>query len=140
VPAPLFAQLVPAFSPFSIERITMTPAENDVRLHQQMGEVLAEIRNIRDTLRQFEIKTDANRTTMHQRTDQLVDRLGKVEGSLAVVQEDVKEMKPTIDDVKAWRQRGIGGLFIVGIGASALSFLVTTYFSNIIGWMTKTGP
>lgn len=118
----------------------MSPAENDPRLHQQMGEVLAEIRNIRDTLRQSEIKTDANRTTMHQRMDQLVDRVGKVEGNVAGVQEDVKEMKPTIDEVKAWKQRGIGGLFIVGIGASAMTFLLTTYFSNIITWLTKTGP
>lgn len=118
----------------------MTPSENDPRLHQQMGEVLAEIRNIRDTLRQSEIKSDANRTAMHQRMDHLVDRVGKVEGNIAVVQEDVKEMKPTIDDVKAWRQRGIGGLFIVGIGASALSFLLTTYFTNIISWVTKAGP
>jgi hypothetical protein len=118
----------------------MTPDVNDPRLHQQMGEVLAEIRNIRDTLRQSEIKSDANRTTMHQRMDQLVDRVGKVEGNLAVVQEDVKEMKPTIDEVKAWRNRGIGGLFIVGVGASALSFLLSTYFTSIIAWMTKAGP
>ena len=77
---------------------------------------------------------------MHQRMDQLVDRVGKVEGNVAGVQEDVKEMKPTIDEVKAWKQRGIGGLFIVGIGASAMTFLLTTYFSNIITWLTKTGP
>lgn len=77
---------------------------------------------------------------MHQRMDQLVDRVGKVEGTITVVQEDVKEMKPTIDEVKAWRQRGIGGLFIVGIGASALSFLLTTYFTSIVAWMSKAGP
>jgi len=31
-------------------------------------------------------------------------------------------------------------LIIVGIGASALSFLITTYFSSILSWSAKSGP
>lgn len=117
----------------------MTPPD-DGNTHQQLGNLTAKVDMLIEASRRSEEKSDLSRSQMHQRMDHLVDRVGKVEGNLAVVQEDVKEMKPTIDDVKAWRQRGIGGLFIVGIGASALSFLVTTYFSNIIGWITKAGP
>ncbi|WP_275593271.1 DUF1515 family protein [Rhizobium gallicum] len=98
----------------------MTPTEFDPRLHQQMGEMLAEIRNLRDAFRQSEIKSDSSRATMHQRMDMLVDRVGKVEGNVAAVQEDISEMRPVTDDVKRWKLMGIGALAVIGIGGMAM--------------------
>ncbi|SCW38950.1 Protein of unknown function [Rhizobium mongolense subsp. loessense] len=98
----------------------MTPTEFDPRMHQQMGEVLAEIRNLRDAFRQSEIKSDSSRATMHQRMDMLVDRVGKVEGNVAAVQEDISEMRPVTDDVKRWKLMGIGALAVIGIGGMAM--------------------
>ncbi|WP_208603130.1 DUF1515 family protein [Rhizobium mongolense] len=89
-------------------------------MHQQMGEVLAEIRNLRDAFRQSEIKSDSSRATMHQRMDMLVDRVGKVEGNVAAVQEDISEMRPVTDDVKRWKLMGIGALAVIGIGGMAM--------------------
>ncbi|WP_183927770.1 DUF1515 family protein [Rhizobium mongolense] len=89
-------------------------------MHQQMGEVLAEIRNLRDAFRQSEIKSDSSRATMHQRMDMLVDRVGKVEGTVAAVQEDISEMRPVTDDVKRWKLMGIGALAVIGIGGMAM--------------------
>ncbi|APO74282.1 hypothetical protein AM571_CH01447 [Rhizobium etli 8C-3] len=89
-------------------------------MHQQMGEVLAEIRNLRDAFRQSEIKSDNSRATMHQRMDMLVDRVGKVEGNVAAVQEDISEMRPVTDDVKRWKLMGIGALAVIGIGGMAM--------------------
>ncbi|OWK26302.1 hypothetical protein AJ87_03050 [Rhizobium yanglingense] len=94
--------------------------EFDPRLHQQMGEMLAEIRNLRDAFRQSEIKSDSSRAVMHQRMDVLVDRVGKVEGNVAAVQEDISEMRPVTDDVKRWKLMGIGALAVIGIGAMAM--------------------
>ncbi|WP_074060843.1 DUF1515 family protein [Rhizobium etli] len=98
----------------------MSPTEFDPRMHQQMGEVLAEIRNLRDAFRQSEIKSDNSRATMHQRMDMLVDRVGKVEGNVAAVQEDISEMRPVTDDVKRWKLMGIGALAVIGIGGMAM--------------------
>lgn len=98
----------------------MTPTEYDPRMHQQMGEVLAEIRNLRDAFRQSEIKSDNSRSTMHQRMDQLVDRVGKVEGAVASVQEDVSEVRPVTDDVRRWKLMGIGALGVIGVGGMVL--------------------
>ncbi|MCZ3377410.1 DUF1515 family protein [Rhizobium sp. AG207R] len=98
----------------------MSPTDSDPRLHQQMGEVLAEVRNLRDAFRQSEIKSDNSRASMHQRMDQLVDRVGKVEGNLAAVQEDVSEMRPVTDDVKRWKLMGLGALGMIGIAGMAL--------------------
>ncbi|TDW21084.1 uncharacterized protein DUF1515 [Rhizobium azibense] len=97
----------------------MSP-DYDPRMHQQMGEVLAEIRNLRDAFRQSEIKSDSSRATMHQRMDQLVDRVGKVEGTVTAVQEDITEMRPVTDEVKRWKLMGIGALGMIGIGSMAL--------------------
>ncbi|TCU20870.1 uncharacterized protein DUF1515 [Rhizobium azibense] len=98
----------------------MSPTEFDPRMHQQIGEVLAEIRNLRDAFRQSEIKSDSSRATMYQRMDMLVDRVGKVEGTVAAVQEDISEMRPVTDDVKRWKLMGIGALAVIGIGGMAM--------------------
>ena len=97
----------------------MTP-EFDPRLHQQMGEVLAEVRNLRDAFRQAEIKSDSSRASMHQRMDQLVDRVGTLEGNVAAVKEDVSEMRPITEDVKRWKLMGIGALGVIGVGGMAM--------------------
>lgn len=98
----------------------MSPSDFDPRLHQQMGEMLAEIRNLRDAFRQSEIKSDTSRASMHKRMDQLVDRIGTVEGNVAAVQEDVSEMRPVTDDVKRWKLMGLGALGMIGIAGMAL--------------------
>jgi len=77
---------------------------------------------------------------MQKRMDDFGDRIGKVENISTETVKAVEKMKPTVDEVHAWKQRGIGALFIVGVGASALTFLLTTYFSNIVAWLTKAGP
>ncbi|AYG61505.1 DUF1515 domain-containing protein [Rhizobium jaguaris] len=55
-----------------------------------------------------------SRSSMHRRMDDLVDRVSKVETGMKDVQDDVKVMKPVTEEVRAWKQRGIGGLFVVG--------------------------
>lgn len=78
---------------------------------------------------------------MHGRMDAMIERVGKVEATVGDVQDDVKEMKPIVDEVKAWKQRGVGGLFIIGIGASAITFVVTIFltqsYNQILAWFGK---
>lgn len=114
----------------------MNPSDFDPRLHQQMGELLAEVRNLRDAFRQSEIKSDTSRSQMHTRLDLLVDRVGKVEGNVAAVQEDISEMRPVTDDVRRWKLMGLGALGIVGIGASALTFILTKFGTAAMAWLT----
>ncbi|EJC73797.1 Protein of unknown function (DUF1515) [Rhizobium leguminosarum bv. trifolii WSM2012] len=112
----------------------MNTSDFDPRLHQQMGELLAEVRNLRDAFRQSEIKSDNSRSQMHGRLNLLVDRVGKVEGTVSAVQEDISEMRPVTDDVRRWKLMGLGALGIVGIGASALTFVITKCGASAAGW------
>jgi hypothetical protein len=44
---------------------------------------------------------------------------------------------PTVDEVTAMKQRGIGALAVVGIAASMLTFLATQYFGEMTAWIIK---
>ncbi|NEJ11009.1 DUF1515 domain-containing protein, partial [Rhizobium leguminosarum] len=75
--------------------------------------------------------------TKFRRMDEIVDRVSKVETATVTFKEDIDEMKPTVDDVKIWRQRGIGALAIVGVGASAITFIVTKFGTAVLAWATS---
>jgi hypothetical protein len=92
----------------------------DATTHQQLGTLIAEVKNLREDFRRSEDKSDASRASIHRRMDELVDRVGKVEGAVAQVNDDVTEMKPVTDDVRRWKLMGIGALGMIGIGGIAL--------------------
>lgn len=125
----------------------MPPTTRDAALHQQLGELIAGTRAIQETnhrleemIQRSDEKSDLSRALMQKRMDDISERIREVESKSNATAETVGKMKPTVDEVHAWKQRGIGALFIVGIGASALTYLINAYFSNIISWLTKTGP
>lgn len=92
----------------------------DASVHQQLGTLIAEVKNLREDFRRSEDKSDASRASMHRRMDELVSRVGELEGQMTSVQEDVKEMRPITDDVRKWKLMGIGALGVIGIGGAAL--------------------
>lgn len=105
----------------------MAPPEIDAAVHRQLGELVAGLRGIQDdmremkaTLQRSEDKSAESRAAMHRRLDEAVDRIGRVESSVASVNEDVAEMKPVTDDVRRWRLMGIGALSMIGIAGVAL--------------------
>ncbi|MDC9807905.1 DUF1515 family protein [Rhizobium binxianense] len=115
----------------------MNAFEFDPRLHQQMGELLAEVRNLRDAFRQSEIKSDNSRSQMHGRLDLLVDRVAKVEGTVSAVQEDISEMRPVTDDVRRWKLMGLGALGIVGVGGTALGVSLAGVFDQVMKYLHR---
>lgn len=105
----------------------MSPPEIDAGVHRQLGELVAGMHALQDSLRRMEDagrrsedKSDASRAVVHRRLDEVVDRVGKVEGSMVLVQEDVAEMKPVTDEVRRWKLMGMGALAVTGLAAMAL--------------------
>jgi hypothetical protein len=117
----------------------MTPGEFSPSVHQQLGELVAGMRNLQESVRRSEDKSDASRATMHSRMDAMIERVGKVEAGVAEVQDDVKEMKPIVDQISIWRAKGMGGLAVIGIGTAAITFLITLVLTNsyhkILAWL-----
>ena len=106
-------------------------------MHQQLGSLTAKVDMLLEAVRRSEEKSDVSRASVYRKMDDISERVSKVETSLAGVQEDVAEMKPTVDQVEAWQQRGVGALFVVGVGASAVTFVLTQYMGNIFAWFGK---
>ncbi|OCP23150.1 MULTISPECIES: DUF1515 family protein [unclassified Ensifer] len=105
----------------------MSPADIDVSVHRQLGELVAGMRGLQESIRRIEEgaqraedKATSSRAGVHQRMDHLVDRVGDLETSVSTLGGDVAEMKPVTDDVKRWKLMGIGALGVTGIAAMAL--------------------
>lgn len=71
--------------------------------------------------------------------DDLVDRVGKVEGSVVQVSEDVNEMKPVTDDMRKWKLMGMGALAVVGLGGTALGVSIAGFFEQLSRFFKKKG-
>ena len=105
----------------------MAPPEIDAAVHRQLGELVAGMHGLQDSIRRMEEasrrsedKSEASRAVVHRRLDEVVDRVGKVESSIVTVQEDVTEMKPVTDEVRRWKLIGMGALGVTGLAAMAL--------------------
>lgn len=105
----------------------MSPPEVDAAVHLQLGELVAGMHGLQDSIRRMEEasrrsedKSEASRAVVHRRLDEVVDRVGKVETSIVTVQEDVTEMKPVTDEVRRWKLMGMGALGVTGLAAMAL--------------------
>lgn len=117
----------------------MFPVEIDVSVHRQLGELVAGMRGLQDSIRRIEEgaqraedKATSSRAGVHQRMDQLVDRVGDLEVSFSALGGDVAEMKPVTDDVKRWKLMGIGALGITGIAAMALGVSFAEVIRRIV--------
>lgn len=119
----------------------MTPPEYDASVHRQLGELVAGVKNLQESFRRSEDKSDQSRAAMHGRMDSMIERVGKVEATVTGVQEDVKEMRPVVEQITIWRNRGLGGIAVIGIGASAITFILTLIltqsYNQILAWFGK---
>jgi uncharacterized protein YlxW (UPF0749 family) len=110
-----------------MESMTMSPAEIDIVVHRQLGELVAGMRALQESIhrveegaRRAEDKSALSQASVHRRMDQLADRVSELEASASAIAADISEMKPVTDDVRRWKLMGIGALGVTGIAAMAL--------------------
>lgn len=75
---------------------------------------------------------DESRAELHRSVNDVGQRTSNLESEVAGLKAKISDVQAVTDEVKAWKQRGIGALGIVGIGASALTWLITAYFDSIV--------
>jgi len=92
----------------------------DASVHQQLGTLIAEVKNLREDFRRAEDRSEAGRALLHRRAEELVGRVGTLEGAMAAVKADIAEMKPVTEDVRKWKLMGMGALGVIGIGGASL--------------------
>lgn len=118
----------------------MASVELDAAMHRQLGELTASMHGLQESMRRVEEqsrrsedKSDQSRAVVHKRMDEMVNRVHSVEKTMAVVQEDVAEMKPVTDDIKRWKLMGVGGMTVIGFGAMALGVSFADALKRIAG-------
>ncbi|HEX7072957.1 MAG TPA: DUF1515 family protein [Hyphomicrobiaceae bacterium] len=97
-------------------------------IERALGVVIGKLESIEDRLH----RQDESRAALHKRMDDLVVRTTSLESEVTGIKGTIRDVQKVTEEVKAWKQRGIGALAIVGMGASALTWLITTYFDTIM--------
>ncbi|TCN30363.1 DUF1515 family protein [Sinorhizobium americanum] len=105
---------------------------DNANIHQQLGTLIAEVKNLRDDFRRSEDKSDRSRTKTHERIDDLVDRIAKIETAIVTQREDIDEMKPVTAQVRKWQLMGMGALAVVGIGGAAMGFTFASTVQRVL--------
>lgn len=107
----------------------MAPGDFDPSIHQQLGRLVEGMEGLKDSIRRMEDqsrrsedKAAESRAVVHRRLDEMVDRVGDVEQTVALVKDDVTDVKPVTDDMKRLRLMGVGFLSAIGMGGAALGF------------------
>ncbi len=114
--------------------------EIDAAVHRQLGELVAGMHGLQESLRRVEEqsrrsedKATESRAGMHRRMDEMVNRVGQVETSVSSLKDDVSDMKPVTDDVRRWKLMGIGALGMIGIGGIALGVSFADALKRVAG-------
>lgn len=76
-------------------------------------------------------RADQHRAVIHKRVDDLVGEVGDIKTSVETMKEDVADSKVVTDEVKQWKQRGVGALFVAGIAGTAIGGIVVGF---IVYW------
>ncbi|WP_287310719.1 DUF1515 family protein [Mesorhizobium sp.] len=85
-------------------------------VERTLGILLAKVEGIEKSI----AAGDQHRAVVHRRVDDLVEQVGDLNTEVAAMKGDVKDSKAITDEVKQWKQRGIGALFVSGIAGTAL--------------------
>lgn len=110
----------------------------DAGVHQQLGTLVAEVKNLREDLRRSEDRSDVGRVSMTRRMDELVERMRTLEGSMMLVKDDIAAMKPVTEDVRKWKLMGMGALGVIGIGGAALGVTFADVAKRVL-MLTRAG-
>ena len=113
----------------------------DTSLHQifdRLGSLTAEVaalrRDIQDSdarAEQHVERADQHRATVHRRVDEMVAEIGNLKSRVTSMETSVTDSKAVTDEVKKWKQRGIGALFVTGIASAAVS---STIVGLVVYW------
>ncbi|WPE19977.1 DUF1515 family protein [Shinella zoogloeoides] len=127
----------------------MAPTESEISasVHHKLGELFGTLRavqetqrRIEDTLRRSDEKSDASRAKLHNRVDELVDRVGSIEINVSThaadldgVRNEIKnEIKPVTNDVRRWKIVGMTTIAIIGLGGAAMGVTFAEAIKRLI--------
>jgi uncharacterized coiled-coil DUF342 family protein len=105
-------------------------------ISEAIGALRAEVAGLRRDLTESTRRADSHRAAIHKRVDEIAHEFGDVKAEIAeltanvaAMGEDVKDSKTVTDEVKQWKQRGVGALFVAGIAGTALGGIAVGFIA-----------
>ena len=98
-----------------------------------LGIQLAKVEGIERVL----ARADDQRAAMHHRLDAVVDDVSSLRTDVVGMKTTVSSTKEVTDEVRAWKQRGIGALGVVGFGASAITWAIMHWLDKIADFFNQ---
>jgi hypothetical protein len=113
-----------------VEGALMAASLNEI--YDRLGRLAATVEGMSEHLERQDAKSDASRTNMHRRLDEVVTRVGFLEMDMNTVKGTTAGMKEVTDEVRAWKQRGLGALGVIGIAGAALGGAAVYFFDQLL--------
>lgn len=100
-------------------------------IQRDLGRLLAEVENLKEGL----ARADEGRRTLHQRMDAVLQSLASIVNRQDDHAAELATIKPVVDDVRRWKQMGIGALAVVGLGGTALGATIAGSLETLLHWL-----
>lgn len=116
-------------------------------INRTLGALTAVVERMERALESSDHKADQHRSNVHRRLDDMLDQTGEIErrlnhleGRVAAVDRSLREdVMPTVTEVRIWKQRGVGALFVAGIAGSFVGATFFWLWQEIVAKVTRIG-
>ncbi|TIV35406.1 MAG: DUF1515 domain-containing protein [Mesorhizobium sp.] len=109
----------------------MATASNN-EIFDRLGQLTATMKAISDHLERQDKNSAVSRANMHRRLDEVVDRVGDLESDMSQVKLTTAGVKEVTDEVRQWKQRGLGALGVIGIAGAVLGGATVWFWGQIL--------
>ena len=109
-----------------------SPLTGNEYIHRELGKMTALLESMQKSQEEFRAETKEHRTEVTKTLTDMDDRMAAVESlsrkNSSAITEDVM---PTVKEVKAWKQRGVGFLAFAGMAGTGLGVALMKYADAI---------
>lgn len=103
------------------------PVASNQEIYRLLGELTADVKGLRRDVESFDRRNELaqqqaaqHRSAIHKEVAELGERMDAVENRLTAAQETLADTKAVTDEVKLWKQRGIGAIAFAGLAGTSL--------------------
>jgi hypothetical protein len=126
-------------------------ATSNQQIYEAIGALGAEVKGLRRDFERVEKAhadnvehADRSRKALHERVDRIVEDMGEVATSVAVVvgavdvlKVEVKDGQAAAAEIKRWKQMGVGAMAASGITASAITSSLWYFWGDLLEWIVR---
>lgn len=105
-------------------------------IYRALGGLTAEVQGLRAVITESDRRSSEHRSRVYGKLEEIDQRTGTLEHRVDAASAAIADIKPTIDEVRRWKQRGIGALAIVGFAASAIGVALGLLWDKISAWIS----